>query len=68
MVRLAIAIVAVIATGIAGCALFSDVPENTCRDDADCFRAQGERCNMETKRCEGPDAGVPVDAAAADEP
>jgi hypothetical protein len=67
MVRLAVAIVAVV-VGAASCALFSEgPPENTCRGDGDCFQAQGEVCNLDTKRCEpGPDAGVPVDAAPAD--
>jgi hypothetical protein len=62
MVRIAIAVV----LAAAGCALFSEgPPENTCRGNGDCFQAQGEVCNLETKRCEpGPDGGVPpVDAA-----
>ena len=60
MVRLAVAIL--IATASA-CALFATVPENTCRSDSDCFQAQGEFCNLDTKRCEPRDGGVPVDAA-----
>jgi hypothetical protein len=61
VVRLAFAILVVAAGG--ACALFSGPPENTCRGDGDCFQAQGEVCNLDTKRCEpGPDAGVPVDA------
>jgi hypothetical protein len=66
-VRLAIGCIA-FAAAVAGCALFSEVPENTCRSNADCFQAQGETCNMETKKCEPPpDAAVPVDAAALGE-
>jgi hypothetical protein len=50
--------------GLGACALFaSDPPANVCVSDQDCFRAQGEICNLDTKRCEpGPDGGV-VDAA-----
>jgi hypothetical protein len=59
-VRLAIAAVLV---AMGACALFTeDPPENVCASDEQCFRAQGEVCNLETKRCEpGPDAGVPAD-------
>lgn len=61
MVRLAFAAAVLVAAAIAGCALFNEgPPDNTCRSDQDCFRAQGEVCNMETLRCEpGPDASVP---------
>jgi hypothetical protein len=34
------------------CAAFDgDPPDRTCRVDNDCFRAQGERCNVDTKLC-----------------
>ncbi|MEO8698538.1 MAG: hypothetical protein ABI867_00810 [Kofleriaceae bacterium] len=50
-----------VAIAVAACALFAeDPPANVCASDEQCFRAQGEVCNLETKRCEpGPDAGVP---------
>jgi len=59
-----VVIVALFAAG--ACALFSDgPPENTCRGDQDCFRAQGEVCNLDRFRCEpGPDGGVDVIDAA----
>jgi hypothetical protein len=48
----------------AGCALFSEgPPENFCRADGDCFQAQGEVCNLDTKQCE-PGDGIPPDAAS----
>lgn len=51
----------------AGCALFSEgPPDNFCRGDADCFRAQGEVCNLDTKTCELGDGGVPVPDSAVD--
>ena len=41
-----------LAIGVAACAAFDgDPPDRTCRGDDDCFRAQGERCVIETKRC-----------------
>lgn len=70
MVRLVI-VFALFAACIASCALWAEgPPENTCRGDADCFQAQGERCNLETKRCEPGDASVPDAAldAAVDAP
>lgn len=34
------------------CAAFDgDAPDRSCRTDDDCFRAQGELCNQEAKRC-----------------
>lgn len=50
---------------VSGCALFDDPPDRSCQEHRDCFQAQGERCNEETKTCE-----VPPDAAAleTDEP
>jgi hypothetical protein len=64
VVRLALALALVV--GLAGaCALITrDPPDNVCRGDEDCFRAQGEVCNTDTKRCEpGPDAGVDASPA-----
>jgi hypothetical protein len=45
---------------IAGCTLFDDgPPPNTCKTDQDCFRAQGETCNVQKHVCEVTvDAGV----------
>ena len=58
-----------LALGISACALFSDgPPDNFCRSDADCFRAQGEVCDVEAKQCILGDGGVPdapVDAIDA---
>ncbi len=42
-----------------GCALFEDRPDRSCKNNIDCFQAQGERCNVTTKTCE-----IPADAAA----
>jgi hypothetical protein len=53
-------ILALAVTG-AACTLFDeDLPDNSCKLDADCFRAQGEVCNQSTKQCElrAVDAGV----------
>lgn len=47
---------------VSGCALFSEgPPENVCRTDEDCFRAQGEVCDLDRKTCV-PGDGVPADA------
>ncbi len=48
---------------LTSCALFAEgPPENVCRTDEDCFRAQGETCDLEAKSCipgeVPPDAGV----------
>ncbi len=48
---------------LTSCALFTEgPPENVCRTDEDCFRAQGETCDLESKSCipgeVPPDAGV----------
>ena len=49
---------------IAACALVAQgPPDNRCASDQDCFRAQGEVCNLDTHRCvPGPDGGTPADA------
>jgi hypothetical protein len=56
MVKLLLA--ALLLTG--GCTLFDDdPPANTCKTNQDCFRAQGETCNMQKHVCEMTvDAGV----------
>jgi len=51
----------VAALGGACTLLDDDPPDGTCQSDQDCFRAQGETCNVETHRCEVRDGGV-VDA------
>lgn len=45
---------------LGGCTLFDDPPDRSCRDDRDCFVAQGERCDVDTKQCE-----LPPDASTA---
>ncbi len=42
-----------------GCFLFEDeYPDEACKSDLDCFRAQGEVCDLESRRCEpAADAG-----------
>jgi len=48
---------------LGGCTLFqSDIPDKSCKTDDDCFRAQGEHCDMATKECvvdTTPDARAP---------
>jgi hypothetical protein len=62
----------VILVVLAGCTLFqSDIPDTSCTSDDDCFRAQGEVCDMATKECvlaETPDAPPMFDAPPADAP
>lgn len=64
MVRLALALVlcAAAAVAIGSCTLLDDdPPDDHCTFDTECFRAQGEFCNPNTKRCEvmtTGDAGV----------
>lgn len=54
MVRFCVALVIAIcvAVGSACTLLDDDPPDESCRDNGDCFRAQGEVCNATTKRCE----------------
>lgn len=77
--RASVAGAVALALGAAGCPLFSEsLPDRSCRDDFDCFRAQGEVCNPMTKTCETaadaapmpdaprqPDASPAADAAPA---
>ena len=49
---------------VGACALLSEgPPENVCRTDEDCFRAQGEVCDLEARRCVPGDGGIPIDVA-----
>jgi hypothetical protein len=55
-----------------GCSLLGgdDRPDRSCEDNNDCFRAQGETCDSETKTCvveEDVDAGTAA-SEPADEP
>lgn len=51
MVKLAIAL-ALVAGAVSACTLLDDdPPDDSCKLDSDCFRAQGELCNAK-KRCE----------------
>ena len=45
---------------IGACTLFDPAPpDDSCQNDDECFRAQGEVCNQSTHRCEvRMDAGV----------
>jgi hypothetical protein len=56
VVRLAASLVllsSLAAGAIGACALLDDPPpENRCSGDADCFRAQGEACNLDAGVCE----------------
>jgi hypothetical protein len=46
---------------VGGCTLFSaSYPDDYCDENADCFRAQGEVCDLEQNRCvPGVDAAPP---------
>jgi hypothetical protein len=56
MVKLLLAL----AFAAAACTLLDDdPPKNTCKSDTDCFRAQGETCDLQKHVCIPPrDAGV----------
>lgn len=45
---------------LGACTWFDDgAPDRACRQDRDCFRAQGEVCDLDTLTCvPGPDAAV----------
>ena len=54
-------VIALSVSAIGACTLFDeDPPDESCTADTDCFRAQGEVCNLQTHRCEirTVDAGV----------
>jgi hypothetical protein len=60
MVRWLVLIIA-LATAAGACTLFDeDPPDDSCVSDNDCFRAQGEICNQQTKQCQlrPMDAGI----------
>jgi len=42
----------VLALCLGGCAVFDDPPDRACTKDNECFQAQGETCNLDTKQCE----------------
>ena len=64
MVRRLLAATALLGSVLGSCALLSEgPPENVCRTDEECFRAQGEVCDLEASRCVPGDGGIPVDAA-----
>lgn len=51
-----------VVVALTSCTLLDDdPPKNTCKVDADCFRAQGEVCNQATHVCQ-PKADAGVDA------
>jgi len=62
MARLALVVLAAALAISGACTLLDDdPPDDSCVDNGDCFRAQGEVCNPSTKRCEAKvfmDAGV----------
>ena len=55
-------VLALASAAIGACTLLDeDPPDDSCEIDTDCFRAQGETCNMTTHKCEVKvmvDAGV----------
>jgi hypothetical protein len=60
MVRPLLLLAMLLAIGIGACTLLEDdPPKNTCTTSQDCFRAQGEICNVARHVCElRSDAGV----------
>ena len=53
MVRWLALALAAVALAIGACTLLDDgPPDGRCESDQDCFRAQGESCNVETHECE----------------
>ena len=61
-------LLALAVVGAGACTLFDeDPPDDSCEQDTQCFRAQGEVCNQQTKRCEVrmTDAGVDADGVDA---
>jgi len=59
MVRWLALAIAGVALAIGACTLLDDgPPDGRCESDQDCFRAQGESCNVETHECVVSDAGV----------
>ena len=65
----ALALILVLASG---CTLFESLPDRSCKVPADCFRAQGETCDQNTKTCvsanTGPDAQLTSTSTGAEEP
>jgi hypothetical protein len=44
--------VLVLVLALNACTLFDDgPPKNTCKSDSDCFRAQGEKCDLSRHVC-----------------
>ena len=53
----------VLALALPACTLFDDgPPDNTCSSDKDCFRAQGEHCDLAKHECVTGDVDAGVDA------
>lgn len=67
--RILTTLVVVVALGASGCDWFDEgPPTRACKNDRDCFAAQGEYCNQPTLTCEQRDAGaVAPTAAGADD-
>jgi hypothetical protein len=53
------AVILIVALGLGSCTLGDERVSRSCKIAADCFQAQGERCNTTTNECElVPDAGA----------